>query len=95
MDFSFYLIVAVTFFGFIGLAFILLFPVYRFLNRETELSEEWTPEALAERRRQQLRDGTTGGDGAPAPRTASLPGASPPGAAPAAPPTKPLRPGDA
>ena len=67
MDFSFYLIVAVTFFGFIGLAFVLLYPVYRFLSRETELSEEWTPEALAERRRRAIARGTEGGDGAPTP----------------------------
>ena len=65
MDLTFYLIVAATFFGFIGLAFVLLYPVYRFLNRETEISEEWTPEALAERRRRQIHDGTEGGDGAP------------------------------
>lgn len=85
MDFSFYLIVAVTFFGFIGLAFVLLYPVYRFLNKETDLSKEWTPEALAERRRQQLRDGTAGGDGAPA-RS---------GTPPAPPRPTPTRPGDA
>ena len=91
MDFSFYLIVAVTFFGFIGLAFVLLYPVYRFLTRETKLSEEWTPEALAERRRRQLQDGTAAGDGASGPPP--TPGAPPPGAPP--PGAPPRRPGDA
>ena len=55
-----YLVIAITFFGFIGLAFVLLFPVYRFLTREEEQSETWTPEAIA---RRQAREG--GGDGAP------------------------------
>ena len=59
-----YLVIAITFFGFIGLAFALLFPVYRFLTREEEQSETWTPEALA---RRQAREG--GGDGAAVPRT--------------------------
>jgi len=57
-----YVIIAITFFGFIGLAFVLLFPVYRFLSREEKLSEDWTPDAIA---RRQARD-TPGGDGAPA-----------------------------
>ncbi len=38
-----YVIIAITFFGFIGLAFVLLFPVHRFLTREEKLSEDWTP----------------------------------------------------
>ena len=56
-----YLIIAITFFGFIGLAFILLFPVYRFLTREEKLSEDWTPDAIARKQRR----GPPGGDGAP------------------------------
>ncbi|MEO0557430.1 MAG: hypothetical protein AAF170_04520 [Bacteroidota bacterium] len=55
-----YVIIAVTFFGFIGLAFVLLFPVYRFLTREEKLSENWTQEAIA---RKQNRE-RPGGDGA-------------------------------
>ena len=55
-----YVIIAATFFGFIGLAFVLLFPVYRFLSREEKLSEEWTPDAIARKRH---RD-PSGGDGA-------------------------------
>ena len=56
-----YVIIAATFFGFIGLAFVLLFPVYRFLSREEKLSEEWTPTAIAQK---QSRE-TSSGDGAP------------------------------
>jgi len=36
------LVIILTFFGFIGLAALLLVPVYRFLNREERLSESWT-----------------------------------------------------
>jgi hypothetical protein len=35
------------------LALILLVPIYRFLDREQEVSEQWTPEELAKRRRAQ------------------------------------------
>ncbi len=38
--------------GFFLLAFILLYPVWRFLNREEELSKDWTPEELARRSRE-------------------------------------------
>ena len=48
---SIYLIIAITFFGFIGLAFVLLFPVYRFLRRQEEVSDDWTPDAIARRQR--------------------------------------------
>ena len=64
-----YVIIAATFFGFIGLAFVLLFPVYRFLTREEKLSENWTKEAIA---RKQVRD-AAGGDGAPAREEAEPP----------------------
>jgi len=56
-DASIYVIIAATFFGFITLAFVLLFPVYRFLRRQEKMADDWTPEALAKRR---------GGDGSPA-----------------------------
>lgn len=60
MDAQIYLVIAGTFVGFVGLAFVLLFPVYRFLNREERLSDDWTPEAIARRQRE-----AAGGDGAP------------------------------
>ena len=44
--------------GFLLLAFILLYPVHRFINREEEASRSWTPKQIA--RRQQRR-----GDGHP------------------------------
>lgn len=46
--------------GFFLLAFILLYPVWRFLNREEEVSRYWTPEMLANR----AQPGPQGGDGA-------------------------------
>ena len=36
-------------FGFFLLAYLLLAPVYRFLQREERISKQWTPEALAAR----------------------------------------------
>jgi hypothetical protein len=33
--------------GFMLLAFVLLYPVWRFLNREEEVSRHWTAETLA------------------------------------------------
>ena len=58
-----YYVVAAAFFGFVALAFILLFPIWRFIRREEQRSEEWTPRAIAERRRQSPPPG----DGAPTP----------------------------
>ena len=52
MDDRIYLIIAITFFGFIALAFVLLFPVWRFLRRQEKLSDDWTPDALARRYRE-------------------------------------------
>lgn len=60
--------------GFLLLAFILLYPVYRFLNREEELSRSWTPKQIA-RRQQRRGDGHATGspelpddaDGQPSP----------------------------
>ena len=63
MDGSIYLVIAVTFFGFIGLAFVLLFPVYRFMRRQERLSDDWTPDAVA--RRQRADGAGPRGDGAP------------------------------
>lgn len=63
-DSTYYLIIAGTFFGFIALAFVLLYPVFRFLRREEELSDDWTPDAIA---RRQSRD-EPGGDGATPPK---------------------------
>ena len=48
-DGSIYIIIAVTFFGFIGLAFVLLFPVWRFLHREERVSHDWTDDAIGRR----------------------------------------------
>lgn len=51
MDFYSVLIVF-TLVGFSLLAFMLLWPVYQFLEREQEASEQWTKEALAKRLRE-------------------------------------------
>lgn len=71
MDSEYYLLIALTFFGFIALAFILLFPVYRFLRREEKVSEEWTDEAIARRQRRERPsgDGAPGGPPSGPPRT--------------------------
>lgn len=52
-DSGVFLIIVLTFFGFLLLAFILLFPVSRFLDREKKEAEHWTDEAIA---RQQQHD---------------------------------------
>lgn len=49
-----------TLVGFGVLAVALLLPVYRFLEREQEVAEEWTPEALAQRMREQQEAGANG-----------------------------------
>lgn len=51
MDGQIYLIIAGTFFGFIALAFVLLYPVYRFMRRQETMADDWTPEAVARRTR--------------------------------------------
>ena len=58
-DGSIYFVIAGTFFGFIALAFVLLYPVYRFMRRQERLADDWTPDALARRHR------AASGDGAP------------------------------
>ena len=45
-------IIVGTIAGFGLLAAVLLVPVYRFLEREKEVAEKWTPEALAKRMRE-------------------------------------------
>jgi hypothetical protein len=55
-------IIVATLVGFSALALVLLVPIYRFLDREQEVSEEWTPEELAKRRReQQATENSTSG----------------------------------
>ena len=50
-DGSIYLVIAGTFFGFIALAFVLLFPVWRFLHRQERMADDWTDEAVRRRSR--------------------------------------------
>lgn len=45
-------VIIVTIVGFCTLAFILLFPVYRFLKREEEVSAHWTKEEIERQRRE-------------------------------------------
>ena len=46
------LIIIGTTVGFFLLATVLLLPVYRFIRREEDVAEGWTPEALARRQRE-------------------------------------------
>ena len=62
MDGQIYLVIVGTFFGFIALAFVLLYPVYRFMRRQERLADDWTPEAVA--RRQRRRPAPPPDDGA-------------------------------
>lgn len=67
---DFYIAIAVSFVGFFVLAFVLLFPVYRFMKREEKRSEAWTDHAIAERRKQALERAeraSSEGDGAGGP----------------------------
>lgn len=60
-----------TLIGFGILAALLLVPVSRFLDREQEVAEEWTPEMIAERlqqRKQTATNGTNADDGSGPPR---------------------------
>ena len=52
MDF-YTVLIFVTLIGFGLLAFVLLWPVHQFLDREQEASKQWTQEALAQRLREQ------------------------------------------
>lgn len=55
-------IIAGTLLGFALLAAILLVPVYRFLEREEKVARKWTPEALAERMRDDRKAAENGTD---------------------------------
>lgn len=53
-------IIVATLLGFGALAALLLVPIYRFLDREQEVAEKWTPEALAERMHEKEETATNG-----------------------------------
>lgn len=74
-----YWVIAATFFGFITLAFVLLFPVYRFLRKEEKQSEVWTKPALAEHKRRTMEQPSPSGDGT---ETEPPPGPGAPGEPP-------------
>ncbi|MFN3597501.1 MAG: hypothetical protein ACK41D_09560 [Rubricoccaceae bacterium] len=73
-DSAVYLVIAAAFFGFIALAFVLLFPIYRFLRKEERASGEWTQDAIVrrQRREQPIGDGAPGA--APPVKTPDEPG---------------------
>lgn len=52
--------------GFLVLAFLLLYPVLRFINREEEESRSWTPDEIARAARRH-RHGGDGGEADDAP----------------------------
>lgn len=43
----YYVVIALTFVGFVALAAILLVPVYLFLKREEEVASHWTDETIS------------------------------------------------
>lgn len=51
-----------TLVGFLTLAVLVLLPVHFFLNRQEEISDEWTEEKLAKRMREQ-QSAENGADG--------------------------------
>lgn len=53
-------VIVATLVGFAALAALLLVPISRFLDREQEVAEDWTPEALAERMRKRQQAATNG-----------------------------------
>ena len=53
-------IIVGTLMGFAALAALLLVPIYRFLDREEVVAEDWTPEALAERMRERQQTAANG-----------------------------------
>ena len=76
VDGQIYLVIAGTFVGFVALAFLLLFPIYRFLHREETVSKDWTDDAIARRQRRPPEgDGPPGavGDGAAGPPPPAVP----------------------
>ena len=83
MDSQIYLVIVGTFVGFLALAFVLLFPVYRFLSREETAEKAWTPDAIA--RRQARADALGDGLASPPPAPPSPPTDPPDGSAATAP----------
>ncbi len=59
-----YWVIAGSIVGFLILAFILLYPVHRFLNREEHASRTWTQDEIA-RRQQRRGDGSARGEPEP------------------------------
>jgi len=45
---NYWLVTSLTFFGFMGLAALLLIPVWKFLAREEIVAENWTRETMIE-----------------------------------------------
>ena len=66
-----------TLVGFAALAALLLVPIYRFLDREEEVAEDWTPEALAERMRERQQTAANGTKAAEEREHSSEPDGSP------------------
>ena len=58
---SAYWVITGSIIGFLVLAFILLYPVHRFLNREEHSSRSWTQDEIA-RRQQRRGDGSAHGE---------------------------------
>ena len=56
MDAQFWLITIPTLLIFFSLAAALLVPIWRFLDREQEVSKQWTPEAVAQRIEEQREE---------------------------------------
>lgn len=44
----YYVVIALTFIGFVALAAMLLVPVYLFLKREEDVASHWTDETVAQ-----------------------------------------------
>jgi hypothetical protein len=60
-------IILATLVGFTALAAALLVPIYRFLDREQEVAEKWTPEQIAERLRKRREEARAQADEREAP----------------------------
>ena len=89
-------IIVLTLVGFCALAYLLLAPIWRFLDREKKASDQWTKEALARRRHQQENGHGSGapedqhrppGNDSPSPSDDTPPAGEPDTDAPAAPPS--------
>lgn len=66
----YYVVIALTFFGFLALAAILLVPVYLFLKKEEDVARNWTDETVA-RVPQKDHEAGVEGEAAEAPANAS------------------------